>query len=372
MNVVEAPQEYYVGIIKLKKTFIAKLTRHCQKHRETYKIWAQWLIRTLSNPDYPGYGLLRKINSNSPPDSELIKHMAHNGVSKHIARSIYHELIDGYDKLFSLYCDSHARLFRNSQELDSFRSLLSLSSTDYDPYFLSLSGTTISMKIYRNTLQRLKSMYVGPSELFLVYLFETVFNYYILDGKGLQWSLPLAIFEGLAKFNLQGELFASPLNHYCPKYYSLFETDFYFQSQGNLFSQNYLLQTSDTKLLTKQYPPGLYEVNPPFIEEIFSKSAELVCQLMSQSDQPYGFVYIMPNWVEFAAYQYLANSPFFCQEIVLPANQHYYFEWNSQKYILATFDTIVMILGNDKFQTIFSIPEIGKVMQSWKINELNN
>lgn len=393
--------EYYVGIIKLKKAFITNLTRYCDRKRETYKIWAQWLIRTLSNPNYDGYALLRKVNLGTT-DPEIIKHMEQNGVSTAIANSIYRELIDGYSRLVSLYLDSHYQLFQQVDKLQEFQTLISLNFANRDPFYLSLNDTNISIKIYGDKFQRLKKLYIGPSELFLAYLFETVFNYHMLDGKGLQWSLPPPLFEGLSKFDLKGELFASPMNHYCQNYYSLFESDQYFRSKGNLFSRKSLISTTplsfiinntsviendvvsdnigevtavnnlSSKLIvdlqseaSSQLQPGLYEVNPPFIEEIFSKSAELICGLMSQTDQPYGFVYIMPNWTDFDAYQYLSESPFFCQKIVMPANRHYYFEWNSQKYILATFETIVMILANQAFQSSYSISDIGQVIKSW-------
>jgi hypothetical protein len=56
------------------------------------------------------------------------------------------------------------------------------------------------------------------------------------------------------------EMFASPINHFYDKFYSLFKIDENFGGIGNSLTQDF-------------YPPGSYESNPPFHEVIFEKNA---------------------------------------------------------------------------------------------------
>ena len=205
----------------------------------------------------------------------------------------------------------------------------------------------LNIKLTPDKFYRLREVYIGPPDLFLFYLFEYSFNYYLLDGKSLQWSIPTEVFDSLSKYDLRGELFASPVNKYCSTFYSLFEVDKFFSSQGNFFS-----------LSTNKMPSGLYEVNPPFIEEIFTKSTQLILNHLEYQTEPLGFIYIMPGWVDLDGYNNLKNSRYYAGEVLLDKNRHCYFQSSNNKHIMASFETIVIVIGNDSFTQKYKIANI--------------
>jgi len=359
--------QYYMAIMRFKRRFVKNLEYHCDKRREIYKIWAHWLIRILSRRKI-NYHPLTKLDSETL-DEDIIKHMEQNKVSRSRAVETYRDLVDQYNKMHTIFAYNHEKLLglyemrlctdskmRNSDvhaELQGKERLLDLQSkvnfsffTGGSIYILGLEGTNLSIKLTPDKFFKLQKMYRGPPDLFLLYLFEYSFNYYLLDGKSLQWSIPGEVFEELRKFNLRGELFASPVNHYCSKFYSLFEVDKLFSSQGNFFSLE-----NDDQLL----PSGLYEVNPPFIEEIFTESTKLIVKLLERSTVPLGFIYIMPGWVDLHGYNFLTGSKFFAGGTILERNKHFYFQCSNNKYILACFDTNILIVANKSFKKVNNI-----------------
>lgn len=335
---------YYTAILQFKKRFVKNLESQCDKRREIYKIWAHWLIRILSRRPNNFHPLV-KIPTDLE-DEHILKHMEQNRVALSKALVIYKELIDQYNILHAIYASEHEKLFSDPILLSELQGKINLTYfTGNSIYILGLQGTTLSIKLTPDKFFKLKKNYTGPKEFFLVYLFEYSFNYYLLDGKSLQWSIPVEIFENLKKFNLRGELFASPVNHYCPHFYSLFEIDKLFGSMGNLFAE-------------KELPEGLYEVNPPFIEEIFTESSKLIVKLLEESESPLGFVYVMPAWVDLEGYNYLTRSKFFVESEILDRNKHFYFQCSNNKYILASFDTNILVVANESFKRKYSITQM--------------
>lgn len=83
------------------------------------------------------------------------------------------------------------------------------------------------------------------------------------------------------------ECFASPLNHKLDKYFSMFEEDKIFGSSGNFFK--FIKENNNT------LPSGLYEINPPFINEIFEKITEIISNSLNTSNK-FTIIFIAPNW----------------------------------------------------------------------------
>ena len=62
-------------------------------------------------------------------------------------------------------------------------------------------------------------------------IFDLLFNYEFAGSNGYQWCVPPPIMEILRmKLRVDTEIFASPINHYFNKYFSLFYIDKYFGS----------------------------------------------------------------------------------------------------------------------------------------------
>jgi hypothetical protein len=88
------------------------------------------------------------------------------------------------------------------------------------------------------------------------------------------------------------ECFASPLNHVFGNYFSVFEEDSLFGSNGNF------LAFIDSK--RGVLPDGVYEMNPPFEETILDRASDIVCETFDAEhrDCMVKLVMFVPNWTD--------------------------------------------------------------------------
>jgi hypothetical protein len=193
-------------------------------------------------------------------------------------------------------------------------------------------------------------------------LWRLIFRYWLLDGPSLQWAVPLSL---TLNHLCQGELFASPLNVCQSFYFSLYEEDREFGSQGNFFRPRSRpdLRVSKTPVLA----PGIYHVNPPFIESIFIQSSRQILDWLEHisPDQELGFIYIMPNWLDSQGYSQLTNSPFLQSHQVMPRRGHHY-QSLSNRLIEAHFNTHIIAVGTDAIaSTLINYAEW--LAQQWRL-----
>ena len=338
---IEKDLNYYRSIVYIKKKFIKSLEACCSKRIEIYKIWAHWLIGVLSKNEY-NYHLLVPEHILAA-EEHVIKHMTEKGVAHHDAARIYESLVKDYGMLYQMFGKEHYEMLKNSKALYAFsKCIMDHQTADGGLHIITIKDLDVVIKITTVKYQKIKSQYVGPKELFIFYLFEHSFNYYLLDGKSLQWSMPGEVFNYLNTVGLSGELFASPSNSYHSNFFSLFYVDSFFGSKGNFFSP-----LTAQRLLAG----GLYEINPPFVEQIFASSCHVICSAMEKCENvSLGFVYIMPLWSDHQTYDLLISSPFFIDRLLLEKFQHFYQSGN--KYISASFDTVLIIVGNLLFRQL--------------------
>lgn len=135
---------------------------------------------------------------------------------------------------------------------------------------------TQSYPISLSSLQELYSRYQGPEDSFARYAWAVLAQY---DGitctaPGFQGSVdPRTMERARTLLRIDTECFASPLNVSLAHYYSLFpDTDSVFGSRGNLFQQSSL-------------PPGRYEVNPPFMEDMLMDASDLVVRTLGKRSE---------------------------------------------------------------------------------------
>lgn len=199
----------------------------------------------------------------------------------------------------------------------------------------------IPITVYDKVRRLYRQTGFGPPDdpdMFHKYLWFDLTLYYLLSGPGLQWAVPPSVMFTLKQeMGCTTEIFASPFNCYCNKYYSLFPHDRYFGSLGNFF------QAPDSKFTT-----GTFQVNPPFIEPIFVKATDKIIRLLEKAemtDQKLTFVYIMPIWVDFPSYDTLISSKYCYRIISLDAEHHYYYQYQTGQFIKARFGTNIVILS---------------------------
>ena len=119
--------------------------------------------------------------------------------------------------------------------------------------------------------------YDNRTPLFLKRIFSMMQRYHTLWHKnsGAHGALPDEVFHALkTNLKVEGECFASPLNHRLPKFYSAFpDTDRCFGSLGSFFDK-------DNNQMT-----GSWEANPPFDISSVKNTLEKIRQLLENAER---------------------------------------------------------------------------------------
>jgi len=204
---------------------------------------------------------------------------------------------------------------------------------------------------------------------------------------GSQGALPTRVLDSLRRrFGVDTECFASPLNHYLPRYFSFFpDSDGYFGSRGEFYETN--------------WSEGMHEVNPPFSIRIDFLMKKIVSSLNTAASTPLGFVLILPSEANHFVLDgldqvNLASEPE-CQvklsghikkvrarhlraTLTIPKNQHAYHKGNQEvastgkEVWLSTVDTVCWWLQNDLADGLWPCSEEGKqeVEENWIVQRL--
>jgi hypothetical protein len=215
------------------------------------------------------------------------------------------------------------------------------------PVSLRLNGSKVILEcaqlseiIPTSVYNRMSRNYKGLSKYKNSYVWLCSAVYSILDGKGLQWAVPPTVMNLLqSHLCCYTELFASPLNAYNKHYYSLYPLDKVFGSKGNFFT------APDSDFIE-----GVYQVNPPFIDQLFTKTSERILELLDHADatnRELTFIYVMPEWRNFVTYDMIAESRFCVKRIFLKSNHHCYYQYSTGSYIPARFGSYMFFLSTN-------------------------
>lgn len=179
-----------------------------------------------------------------------------------------------------------------------------------------------------------------------------------LRGGGMQGAIHSEVFDCLVKYGRSEdvlECFASPLNAYNSRYFSMFhrDLDWHFGSVGDFFStpSNFYRHG------------GVHEANPPFSPALMQQMAEKIEDHLTFADSikcPLSFVVIVPSCSTkgtgrglinaFAAksFKSMLRSKFFSKHIVLNAREHGYIEGSQHlrptRFKESQYDTSAIIL----------------------------
>ena len=155
--------------------------------------------------------------------------------------------------------------------------------------------------------------------LFLARLFAMVLRYETLSAtkSAYQAAIPDALFSLLQReMGVQHECYASPLNHWCPSYCSLFpDTDRFFGSKGPF----------------QEWAPeaGVHECNPPFNNASVCACFQRLSALLSAAPPgtPLSFVVVTPVMDDTSremAAAMAAIAPFCTRRVECDINEHVY------------------------------------------------
>jgi hypothetical protein len=326
---------YIDQILKLRGQFSA--ISHINKGSEAMKIWARWIITHRS--------LCHQHNLILPDDEEydiqFIKELQEKGVDKEHAVYLHDWLImecRTINKSYSLIATSEWGGIHGDQPV----------SVQLGNGFITMTAgqpgqpgqPPRSQIIPTSVYNRMSRAYTGIPRHKNSYIWFCTTVYSLLDGKGLQWAVPPAVMSLLqSHLGCYTELFASPLNNYNKQYYSLFPLDNIFGSKGNFF------HAPDS-----HFKEGAFQINPPFIDQLFTKTGERVLDLLEKADlanRELTFIYIMPEWKDFPAYNIMIESRFMQRKIFLRSGQHYYYQYSNGSYIPARFGTHMFFLSTN-------------------------
>jgi hypothetical protein len=314
--------KHFREIASVKQEFLHKMGI---KESEGNKIWSRWVITHRSI--YAQTGMF--YPSDGSFDQQLINEMCDKGLSYSKSREIHDWLSSFKITQFSYN--------------DCIRYVQDITVSQISNGFIMLCDEAQSWYIRTNRFvyDKLKKRFCLPqNEHFANYCIWVVCTLYeLLDGHGLQWALPPKAMTVLEDLNCRTELFASPINCHLLHYYSLFNIDYLFGSSGNFF-------TADPKLFVS----GVYQINPPFIDSLFTLTTHKILSLLSiaeENGKSLTFIYIMPEWSDFPTYNLILQSVWSLRNIHLKPGQHFYYQYSNNSYIRARFGTYVVVLSTN-------------------------
>jgi len=151
-----------------------------------------------------------------------------------------------------------------------------------------------------------------------------------------QWMVPTVVVDYLHRiFNVTIEAFASPINHRLDTYLSLYTKDKIFGSSGNFFKVDPSFFVGKSSL-----------VNPPFVELVMVKMLNrLTAVFESQTHKNTRFFVVLPNWTDAVFYKLITTSKYKVYQTVLQRG-NYFYETPAGKTVVATFNTLFVVLAN--------------------------
>lgn len=332
--------KYIHNVLLLRNRFSA--VSNIKQGSEIMKIWARWIIthRSLCVQD----NLF--LPDDEVFDSQLIVELQDKGVSLDYSIFLHGWLIQqcaivnkNYNPVATVefggvHGDIPIKLYTCKNKIKLHCDL----TKGIVPLFGA--GLELDQVLPINVYNRMSRNYTGIRSHKNTYIWLCSTMYSLLDGKGLQWAVPPNVMSLLQSgFGCYTELFASPLNTYNRNYYSLFPLDNVFGSKGNFFTAP-----------DSNFKSGAYEINPPFIDQLFTKTSERVLRLLDKADHDGNeltFIYVMPEWRDFTTYNMIAESRFCVKRIHLRSGQHRYYQYCTGTYIPARFGSYMFFLSTN-------------------------
>ena len=315
---------FYHQVDQIKREFID----NCQVKRkyEAFKIWARWLITHQSLHKQPNW-LLPSVATDN--DLQITTELVNKGCSVVQAQHLYQELTYQVQKLVA------------TTNLEAPQASFTVTVTPHDNKVnlaYSKFKHDVSSRLYQQLCHRVRAL---PAPAQAQAIWQMLTAYYLLDGKSLQWAVPgNLMYYFQQQFGCNTEIFASPINVTYDQYYSLFPyTDSCFGSKGNFFTAP-----------DSQFQSGCYEVNPPFIDILFTETSRRILELLVAADQnqrDLTFIYVLPDWDDLEGYDLLIGSRFCSREITLKTGEHYYYQSQKECYIQVHFSTKVLFLSTN-------------------------
>jgi len=242
---------------------------------------------------------------------------------------------------------------------------------------------SLSYEIPNTSLSILSESYKGAcfaldvSIMFMKY--DSLFGFEMGEGRGWHLSVPDQFYSIIeSEFDVDCELFGSPVNRRASRYFSLFSSDCVFGSLGDFFKSP--VNLSSFLSLVGSPARLTVEANPPFQPLLMMRFARRLTQLLSDADGArYDFfcVCIVPDWPKCEPIEFLRQSPFLIHSISLEKGEHKYKPgWADVRVYEAdprywkNTETLILLLGSMSTRARYNVDEDleRRIKQSWKPN----
>lgn len=253
-------------------------------------VWADWLI--LQHSFNPETDLYLPITISEDIKSYLITRLTSTLGTKQTA---------------TVFVDEWTKIAHDSVDLTyhHFNYLKTYTKNIHD--VVRLTTKDVSLDLHKNVYNNLKLRYVYKDKDIEQQIWALVSNYQFLGYPPYQRSF-IGSYIKLFKeqLDVKTEWFASPLNTYYDNYYSLFETDKYFGSLGNIFDipNNTLFK-------------GWHHVFPPpilmLVTQLLSKIKDALT-VASKAKEDLGIILVLPSSIDIAV---LSKTSFFQDKLII-------------------------------------------------------
>ncbi len=175
----------------------------------------------------------------------------------------------------------------NKDEFEIYNNInISIFDDDYTRIIIS----------YSDNNNELKKLFVRLPKLDIItsktHVYGLLLHTLIGEGTSMYWGINPNKLTNLDKSFKMLECFASPFNHYCDNYFSVFPGDKVFGACGNFFTDfASIYEDINTDNI-------LFTVNPPFTEKIIINTIQQVVMKLttSKNANKYVFLLYLPKW----------------------------------------------------------------------------
>ena len=326
----KAKVTYMVEATKLQEAFVDKLVRNADPKVSNamnlaQNLWADWVISSYE-ATRDKYRVLQSLSDSShvPQGMQELLHMPET-----VATQIVHEIWKQREQ--------PQKTTPTARDIRVF--------VEYENGGLHLRDTWMLLDLVLSETMVKKLQLTLPLDTVPAQQLWLVLALYTLLYPRTccyQAALPPAVLDVLqsAPLQVEGELFASPFNHYLYEYYSMFPYDRAYGSRGSFLEAQ-----------ENEFERGSYVANPPYVASILDMTSDRILRYLRDADHArrnLTFVLLFP-----AAYAKLdaLNNKFLVLRMRLPAEQHYYVEYlleeDTPRSTPATVDSELFILSTD-------------------------
>lgn len=203
----------------------------------------------------------------------------------------------------------------------------------------------ITYKTYKRVinLSRFISLLKNYRKPTYVEFIKMIIRNSIFDNSHQQWSIGINVYNYINQhFDIDCELFASPLNFNLPRYCSIFpDIENTFGSICNFY------QLNEDIIQNKNITGAIY--NPPYIPYLMDESIDQCLELLNKlktNNFKMSIICFLPHWSDADYIKKIKESEYTLEYNIFKKGSYMLHEKDTNKQILGSFELIVLLLYN--------------------------